>query len=336
MSAPTRQESLLMNRELIDDILTSEIGYVKKASVATEKATRTQIREEGFQRAILPFEDITNDDLDYSGDSELSGVWFELEPDSPAARSIPYDASPNTAFYRAEKYVVFLSIITSEELTKNINELRTYKTDVRQIVYDNVLRDMHTAEDVAFISEIDRLVGNRVDLGTFSVANQAAIALSRETQNVDMKQAITRKSYKRAKSFLPDRRLPNGIWLMNQRTAQEFIGWDRNEMGGDKAQELALDGLNALESFKMMGIPHIATIKNDLVLNGYVYQFAPKDFMGHALRLEDIEVTIKKEYDIVRMRAQEQIGLSIGNTRSVQKLFFNSGSTTYDGSVALW
>jgi hypothetical protein len=320
MPAPSRQESLLMNRELIDDILNSDIGVVKQASVAANKATRTQIREEGFQRAILPFEDITNADLDYSGDSELSGVWFELEPDSPAARSIPYDDTPNTAFYRAEKYVVFLSIITSEELTKNINELRTYKTDVRQIVNDNVLRDMHTAEDVAFLSEIDRLVGaTQVNLNT---------SPSREIQNIAMGQAITRKSYKRAKSFLPDRKIPNGVWLMNQRTAQEFIGWDRTEMGGDKAQELVLDGLSALESFKMVGVPHIATIKNELVFNGYVYQFGPKDFMGHALRLQDIEVTIKKEYDIVRMRAQEQVGLSIGNTRSVQKLFFNSGDAT--------
>lgn len=317
-----------MNRELIDDILTSDVGIVKKASIATEKATRTQIREEGFQRAILPFEDITNADLDYAGDSELSGVWFELEPDSPAARSIPYDASPNTAFYRAEKYVVFLSIITSEELTKNINELRTYKTDVRQIVNDNVLRDMHTAEDAAFQVEIDRLVGPTQLLLSHG-------SYTRETQNVAMGQAITRMSYKRAKSFLPDRRIPNGVWLMNQRTAQEFIGWDRTEMGGDKAQDLVLDGLSSLESFKMVGVPHIATIKNDMVLNGYVYQFAPKDYMGHALRLQDIEVTIKKEYDIVRMRAQEQVGLSIGNTRSLQKVFFNTSDPT-PAAAAAW
>ncbi len=309
----SKAQSLLLNRELIDDILTSDVGIVKKASVATEKATRTQIREEGFQRAILPFEDITNDDLDYMGDSELAGVWFELEPDSPAARSIPYDSTPNTAFYRAEKYIVFLSIITTEEMTKNINELRTYKTDVRQIVNDNVLRDIHTAEDTALISEVDRLVGSQVALST---------APSREIQNIAMGGAITRMNYKRALSFLTDRKLPNGIWLMNQRTAKEFIGWDHDEMGGEKAQELVLNGLSALESFTIMGIPHIATIKNDLILNGYVYQFAPKDYMGHALRLEDIAVTIKKEYDIIRMRAQEQVGLSIGNTRSLQKLQF--------------
>lgn len=315
MSQQSKSESLLMNRELIDDILSSDSGIVKKASVSAEKATRTQIREEGFQRAILPFEDITNDDLDYMGDSELAGVWFELEPDSPAARSVPYDSTPNTAFYRAEKYVVFLSIITTEEMTKNVNELRTYKTDVRQIVNDNVLRDIHTAEDTAFIAEVDRLVG--------ATQTNLSAGPSREIQNINMESTISRTSYKRSKSFLPDRKLPNGIWLMNQRTAQEFLGWDHDDIGGELAQELFLNGLTALESFKIFGVPHIATIKNDLILNGYVYQFAPKDFLGRALRLEDIAVTIKKEYDIIRMRAQEQVGLSIGNTRSLQKLQFS-------------
>lgn len=313
-----KRDSMLLNRELIDDITSSEDGIVKMASASTSKVTRTQIREEGFQRAILDFEDITNDDLDYFGDSELPGVWYELEPDSPAARAIPYDASPNTAFYRAEKYVVLFSIITTEEMTKNINELRTYKTDVRQIVADNLLRDIHTAEDVAFITEIDRLVGSQVALST---------APSKEIQNISFGTgAITRVNYKRALSFLPDRKLPNGIFLLNQRTAKEFLGWGRDEIGGDLAQTLFQKGLKAMEKFEFFGQPHIATIKNDLVLNGYVYQFAPEDFMGHALRLEDIAVTIKKEYDIVRMRAQEQVGFTLGNTRSFQKVFFTIGN----------
>lgn len=307
------QDSLLMSKELIDDILTADDGTVKMASTSTSEVTRTQVREEGFQRSILDFEDITNDDLDYFGDSELPGVWYELEPDSPAARSIPYNASPNTALYRAEKYVVLLSIITTEEMTKNVNELRTYKTDVRQIVADNLLRDIHTAEDTAFITEIDRLVGSQVAIGSFN---------SKEIQNVNMSGAISRVLYKRILSFLTDRKIPNGIFLLNQRTAHEFLGWHHDEVGGPLAQELFQVGLKALQKFEFFGMPHVATIKNDLVLNGYVYLFAPKQFMGHALRLEDIAVTIKKEYDIIRMRAQEQVGFTLGNTRSFQKVQF--------------
>lgn len=306
-----------MKKELIDDVLNSADGVVKKASVATSKATRTQIREEGFQRAILPFDMITNEDLDYLGDSELPGVWFELEPDSPPARTIPYDSTPNSFSYRAEKYIVLISVVTTEEATKNVNQLRTYKTDLRQIVSDNMLRDIHTEEDTSFMVTIDRLAGSSVLLSALS---------STETQNVDLQGAVSRVNLKRAQSFLTDRQLPAGVFLVNQRTANEFLGWHRDEVGGDMAQDLLKKGLKSLDRFEMFGIPYISTIKNDLVLNGYMYQFTTKEFLGNALMLEDITVTIKKEYDIIRMRAQEQVGLTIGNSRGIQKLKFSIGN----------
>lgn len=317
MSDPSNAQDLLLMKELVDDVLTAPDGFVKKASLVTSKATRTQIREEGFQRAILPFDMITNDDLDYFGDSELPGVWFELEPDSPPARTIPYDSTPNTFAYRAEKYVVLISVVTTEEATKNVNQLRTYKTDIRQIVNDNMLRDIHTQEDTSFIVTVDRVIGSQVALSA---------APGVEVQNVSMGGGVNRTNIKRALSFLQERQLPTGVFLVNQRTANEFLGWQREEVGGDKAQEFLLKGLKALEKFEIMGVPYISTIKNDLILNGAMYQFTTKDFLGNALMLEDITVTIKKEYDIIRMRAQEQIGFTFGNTRGLQKLQFTIGN----------
>jgi hypothetical protein len=310
-------KDLLVKKNLIDDILDSDDGVVKKASAATSKATRTQVREEGFQRAIISFDTITNDELDYFGDSELPGVWFELEPDSPPARMIPYNDTPNTFAYRAEKYVVLITVVTTEEATKNINHLRTYKTDIRQIVNDNMLRDIHTAEDTAFIAEVDRIVGTGAGTayGTVEAAAPGAY------QNVNMGTAtFSRQGMKRAASYLIERQLPVGVFLVNQRTANEFLGWGREEWGGDMAQDVARKGLKALEKFEMFNIPFISTIKNGLIANGVMYQFAPKEFLGNALMLEDITVTIKKEYDIIRMRAQEQVGLTIGNTLGLQKL----------------
>lgn len=315
-------KDLLIKKQLIDDILDSDDGVVKKASAATSKATRTQIREEGFQRAIMSFDLITNDDLDYFADSELPGVWFELEPDSPPARIIPYNDTPNTFAYRAEKYVVLISVISTEEATKNIQHLRTYKTDIRQIVNDNMLRDIHTAEDTAFITEVDRIVGSSAT--AYATVEAAAPGTY---QNVNMGAAtFNRQGMKRAVSYLIERRMPIGVFLVNQRTANEFLGWQRDEMGGDLSQDIARKGLKALEKFEMFGVPFISTIKNDLIANGVMYQFAPREFLGNALMLEDITVTIKKEYDIIRMRAQEQVGLTIGNTLGLQKLNYTMTS----------
>jgi len=313
MDKQAQAEDLLIKRELIDDILNHDDGLVKKASAATSKVTRTSIREESFSRAILSYDDITNDDLDYFGDSELPGVWFELEPDSPPARTVPFNSTPNTFTYRAEKYVVLISVVTTEEATKNIDQLRTYKTDVRQMVSDNMLRDIHTEEDASWIAYTDRLAGSAVAYGSANTASQ----------NVTMTSAtITRTNVKRAMSFLGDRQLPIGVFLVNQRTAHEFLGWEHDEVGGELAEKLLLKGLKGFETFSIFGTPIIATIKNDLVTNGTMYQYTTKQFLGNALRLEDITVTIKKEYDIIRMRAQERVGRTVGNTRGVQKLSF--------------
>ena len=311
------QNDLLVNRELIDNIVNHEDGVVKMASAATSKVTRTQVREEGFQRAILDFDKITNDDLDYFGDSELPGVWFELEPDSPPASSIPYNASPNSFTYRAEKYLVLISVLSTDEATKNVNHLRTYKTDIRQIVNDNMLRDIHTLEDTAFLARVRRLVGSQTTFGAGSENDP-------ELQNIDMSAAtITRQSLKRSVSYLSDRQLPFGVNLVNQRTANELLGWKRDEVGGDDAQGLFRKGLSHLERFEVFGVPFISTIKNDLVANGEMFQFTTKDFLGNALMLEDITVTIKKEYDMIRMRAQEQVGMTIGNSRGLQLLTYD-------------
>lgn len=318
MSDKDLAQDLLLKKELIDDILNSDDGVVKKASITTSKATRTQIREEGFQRAIIPFDKITNADLDYLGDDELAGVWFELEPDSPAARTVPYNSTPNTFTYRAEKYIVLISVITTEEATKNINHLRLYKTDIRQVVNDNMLRDIHTEEDTSFLSTVNRIVGDEVNLSSND--------FTREKQHVNMEGSVSRVNLKRAQSFLTDRRLPIGVFLVNQRTANEFLGWHRDEVGGELAADLLKNGLKAMERFEMFKVPYIATIKNDLVANGYMYQFTTKEFLGNALMLEDITVTIKKEYDIIRMRAQEQVGFTIGNVRGLQKLKFAIGN----------
>lgn len=313
-----KAQDLLIRKELIDDILNSPAGeVVKMASASTTKVTRTQVREEGFQRAILPYDPVTNAELAYLGDSELAGVWFEMEPDSPPARSIPYNATPNTFAYRAEKYIVLLSIISTEEATKNIHELRNYKTDIRQIVSDNMLRDIHTEEDVSFITTVDRIVGSQVSLST---------APGIEVQNVNLEGSFSRQTLKRAQSFLTERRLPPGVFLVNQRTANELLGWHHDEIGGTLAQEIMLRGHKALNKFELFGVPYISTIKNDLVLNGYMYQFAEKQFLGNALMLDDIKVTIKREYEVIRMRAQETVGFTIGNTRGVQKLQFAIGN----------
>ena len=304
--------------QLCDWILADGDSQLKEASASASKATRTHIKEESFQRAIIPYEDIQNSDLDYNGEGEILGKWYELEADTRGARIVPYNSSPITVSYRAEKYVVIISQMITEEYVKNVNELRGYKTDVRAAIQDSAMRDLHTCEDTFMINTVDRAVG--------SVVNISANGWTLESQHVALEAGFTRLSIARMQSFLTDRGLPQYVNLCNLRTANEFLRWHHDEVGGSKAQEILDKGLKAHEKFGFFATNWIATIKNTLVTNGTIYQFTHPDYLGHACRLEDIKVTIKKDWDIIRMRADQQVGLTFGVSRGLQKNVLQVGA----------
>jgi len=198
-------------------------------------------------------------------------------------------------------------------MTKNVNLLRTYKTDVRQMVTDNLMRQIHVAEDAAHTARVLSCVGSETPIGSATST----------TQNIAMGAALSRQTLKTAQSFLTNRKYPFSTALVNQRTANEILGWPHDEIGGPLAQEILTKGLkNSLDSFGLFGISWVATIKNELVADGEMFQYTTNDRLGHSVMLEDITVTIKKEYDMLRMRAQEQVGTSFGVTNGLQRVYF--------------
>ncbi len=101
------------------------------------------------------------------------------------------------------------------------------------------------------------------------------------------------------------------------------MNFDRNEIGGDLAQTLFEEGLSGLKEFRVFGIPHIATIKSDLVADGEVYQFTEPAFLGKAYSLKDVTLYVERKKDLIRSSAEEIIGLNISNMAGVNKVTFD-------------
>lgn len=304
----------VMNRQLLSAIIDAQDGPNEKVASASTNMIRRKLRENGFSRLILPYKQVSDDELAYLPDTELPVIVEEMEPESPGAKSISFNDTADTRFYRMDKFVVYFSKITTPEFTKNVDELRTYKSDLRGVITDNALKDIQTEEDGRFIKTIDRIVG-AVDPGT----GEAGVV-----QNHSVSGGITRDTYVTILSYLEDRRLNNGVFLMNRKTAKQFLTWDRSEMGGDLAQKLAIDGLSALDEGKVMGIRHIFTIKDELVPNNVVYQFAEPNYLGRAYILQNVTMYVEKKKDILRFSAQEKIGVTIANVAAVSKVTFTA------------
>lgn len=316
----------VLSANLVEAIMGSPDGHVKAASAAATEMTRRVLREDKFSAAILPYASISNDQLDYFLEMEDPAIIYEMEPAIPGAMSISNENTANTVTFKGDKYLLTFHTNTTPEWVKDVNLLRKYKTNVRQVIIDNSLRDLSRQADVDFLQGVNAICG------AIPGAKSPQTGLE---QFVQYGGRIDRDNWVSCKQLLPDRRLLNGVFLCNRRTWSEFERWDRNSMGGDFAEKLALEGSGAFQKAQFGGIDFVVTMKNDLVGNGDLYQFTKPNFLGHAGVLEEPTMYVKKDKDILRFSCREKIGVVIGNEAGVQKVRFNAitGATGGDGRI---
>ena len=300
------------NRKLIAALDASGEGEIKQASTAGTNMIRRRIREDGFLRRILPPQQVTNDDLDRVLEHDRPVIIEDMEPASKGAKSIPFGDSADTEFYYGNKFACVFNPITTPEFTKDINELRTYRMDLRQVITDNSLKDIQTEEDGKFIALVDEIVGTDTNVGA-----------SGYQQNFTIDSDMDRDSYVSVLSKLEDFYLNNGVFLMNRRTAKRFLTWDRSEIGGDLAQSLLTEGLTALTEAKIFGVKHLFTTKRNLVPDGVVYLFGEPGFLGKFYTLQEITMFVEKKKDILRFSAREVISTTIANVSALAKVTFS-------------
>ncbi len=297
---PPIESAAEFNDEFIRLVEGSGDGHVKGASARGGDYVRWKLRENGFYRNICPPDPVTDSQFDRQLDYDEPVIIEDMEPESPGAKSIPFNDTPDSRPFRGRRFMVRFCKITTPEFVKNIDELRTYKMDLRQVITDNALKDMETEEDARLITTVDRIVGAIGGNGLAGVP-----------QNHQVQGRIVRPSYKDLKNHLEDLQLNNGIFLMNRHTSTEFLGWDHDEVGGELAQTLMTEGLRGLPKMQIMGIPHLATIKRTLVPDFVIYQFAEKSYMGKAYQLQEPTMYVEKRKDIIRFCAQEKLGFTI-------------------------
>ena len=306
----------VMNAQILDS-LEREDG-VKKAQAAATDYTRTQIREESFAFKIIPPEKATDYMLDRDLTENLGIIW-ELEPDSPGAKWVPFQTVPEGEYIVGSRYKIPFARVETPKFTKDIDELRTTRQDIRKILTDNSIKDGLAEIDSKFISTVNTIV---LDAPGPGKPNN----LTGKVQWIDFKSEgsfdgnLNRQNFALARNMLPTGnaegkfRLRNYISLMNETTAGNLLRYTRNEVGGDLAQTFFTDGLTI---DKFMGVKTLFTIKDDLVPDGYVYFFAEPAFLGKCFYLHDWTMFLKKEAFFIEFFSYWLGGMAIGNVAGV-------------------
>ena len=316
---PTQNVSTaMMNARILEQL---DRDNVKVAQDASTDYIRTHIREDSFAFKILPPEKVTNDRLDRALDERLR-VIEEIEPDGPGAMWVPLETAPTGEYITGGRFEIPFTRVQTPKFMKDIDELRTYRMDIRKVLVDNSIKDGLATIDGKFIETVDKIVFNCDVNGRNLVTGKQ--------QLMDFYDGLNRETFAEAKKMLPSGNaqgkfnLRNYICLMNDVTAQDLLKLTRDQVGGDLAQEMFKNGLSI---DTILGVKCLFTIKSALVPDNYVYFFAAPEFLGKAYYLEDWTMFMKKEAYFIEMFSYWTGGFGFGNIAGVALARFNQRKT---------
>lgn len=310
-TAQTQEKTRAINEAWFEKLASRDPEMVKEALDAVNDFTRTTMREEGFTPHILPEIEISNDELDRQQWTDKPVKIVDKEPDSPAAVSVPFGTLPTNIWIRGQRYMVMFDRILTPRFTKDVEELRTWVMDIRQVMSDNAIKDMLAEYDGKFI-----LACNTALVGAGSVVPTSGVA---QWQNIAG--GITRDTLADMLKIMPS--TPSSLevktCLVNNITIKEFLKIRRDEAGGDLSQEIFKNGWS-LQTF--LGVTWIVTIKKSIVATNDVYMYADAKFLGKNYVLEPTTLYARREAFLLEFFGYRTGGMTIGHTSAVAKATF--------------
>jgi hypothetical protein len=292
---------------LFEKVASGQPDLLKEAAEELGEFTRFQLREETFMDRAWEPKQVRNEDIVPQMHTDHPVTLHEFEPSSPGAKSVGFATLPDDFYMKADKYPVLYARIMSRRFRKDVDELRSYKMDLRQVVSDNSVKDIHQEKDRKFIRT----------LNTVMVAPGATVALSGIIQHIQISGDITRDGLEDMKKTMPSTvsRLQPRVVILNCITILDVCKIGFNEMGGG---ELSLDIFKrGWTMTEFMGMQWIITIKQDLVPDKRFYHLAEPKFMGFHGFFSDLVMHVKTEYFMLEFFCYLLSGATIANTNSV-------------------
>jgi hypothetical protein len=305
----TKTQDQIANETIFEWLSTP--GMQKEALDAVTDYTRDRLREDGFADTILPPVQISNDQLTRQMHTDKPCRIVDKEPDSPAAISVPFGTTPTDVYIRGPRYPVFFDRVMTPRFTKDVDELRTYEMDIRQILSDNSIKDMLAERDSKFISAVNSCL----------IAPNAILPWSERAQWEIINGGITRETLLDAMKVMPRTRsrLEVNTILCNNITIKEIQKFGRDEMGGDFSQDVLKEGWSSADFLKAKWV---ITIKHELVPDDTLFFFGDPKFLGKSYNLEDTVMYIERKFFLMEFFAYSSSGATIANTSALARVDF--------------
>jgi hypothetical protein len=285
-----------------------ESGQTKEAGDMVTDFTRIRIRESSYFEKLLPSIKLGDDELTPQMGTNKNVKLVNREPNSPAAITIPLGQQPVQYYFKGDRYPVYFDRIVTPKFTQDISDLRSYGMDIRQVISDNAILDMDFEYDRKMMFACQTIVG----------AEDSIVPETGVKQNVKIvdTNGITRHSLFEIKKILPRTycKLQIATILVNNITINDIAKFGRDEVGGDKSQDMLINGF---QEKKLLDVNWVVTNKHELVAESEFWGFASPEFLGKSFVLDDTTMYVDKKAYNLEFFAYCERGATIANPAAV-------------------
>lgn len=314
-----------LNQEFKDKLLSGDQNMVKTAGLAGTEFFRTRIRENAVYRKLLPPKAVTADNFDVLEDTDFPAIIVELDINSAGASQVNFETGPTGATFAGRKARCEFGRIMTRKYEIDKIRLTGFKMPVLEVLYDLMLKDIMDVEDEAWAALNNMIVGEADDQKAqykeFGVRRAVKQPWSREgLGNIKDGMTMTAGKLRAAKG------------LMNELRYSKLIQFDRQEVGGDMAQDMLIDGTTVS---KLNGLDLVVTSKTEVCAANDLWIFAEPQFYGANFTYEDVSmVTDEQDGIFLTFFAHETIGGLVTNRAGVSKVTFTDDGTKTDWDAA--
>lgn len=307
-----------VSEDVLSKLLSGDRDLIKTAELSINDFFRTEIRENGIRRQITPLTQLSDEELGYAEDTDFPVYYSEVVGKSAGAKKVSFETGPHNDVIHGRKVRFEFNRIMTPKYSIDKIRLKGYKMPILDVLYDLMLKDIMDCEDRVTISADDTILGTRDqknDTGKKRFIN--AGPMSREAL-VKVKKAM----------FKAPGHLQPSKFLMNYGTYCDLGIFKRDEIGGDLAQDMFINGVK-VET--IMGVDAIITTKDEFVANNKVYIYAEPTYYGGFYAINDVSMVSDEQDDIwMSFFAHETVSFGIVNIAGVAACEFDKGGTAGD------
>lgn len=309
----TKEETAAENEQFLNWARTGakdDFGQEKTASLINNEFVPFVLREGGFSRQIVNYEQITTADLDRDPDNLEIPTKFVMveEPilNGYQAAFTDWMQSTTDLWYKGGIRKIRMLPMISRHFKMTENQIRFSPLPIRQYVEGVIKNDFLEAEDARFMRLVNRclsVTGNIIPSGNTSLQLSDIVTL---------RQAFIRL------------RLPLTTILIHEATYMEMLNWTAQVYGSHVMQDLVENGgMGQDGKYKQFaGMKWVTTMNSDIVKEGRMYGFGPSSMLGKFYDFGAPESFVKYEHPVLGVKMRQIIAQEILNPNCVVRLDF--------------